>query len=177
LVGAPFLELLQLSVDAADAREAGSRVLKPFAFASKDDQAKFGGFAKKFAEQLPFKANWISESLTTDKRYDALNALFFATRGRPGVYAKLHEHSTVMACRHTGDSEVLTKEHFCAAFDLRYLANSKYSGCNPFKDSDYARLPNIALSVDQDEFDEQTKAFMKTKLGSRKGGKLYGDGQ
>jgi len=176
LVGAPFLELLQLSVDAADAREAGSRVLKPFAFATNDDQDKHRGFVKSFAEQLPFKANWISDSLSTDKRYDTLYALFFATRGRPGVHAKLHEHSTVMACRDTGDSEVLTKEHFRAAFDLRYLANSKYSGCNPFKDSDYARLPKIALSVDQDELDQQMTAFMKTTPNPT-GGKLYGDGQ
>jgi hypothetical protein len=68
---------------------------------------------------------------------------------------------------------VLTKEHFRAAFDLRYLANSKSKGFNPFKESDYARLPEFPLSVDETEPDEQMKAFMKTKSGSWKGGKLY----
>jgi hypothetical protein len=149
----------------------------PFAFATRDNQAQYGAFAKAFSEEVPFKTNWIRESLSTEKCFDTLRALYFVDRGRPGSHAKLYEHSAVIA----GDSEVLTKEQFRAAFDLRYLANAKFSGFNPFRDSDYARLPEFPLSVDESELDEQMKAFMrtksgafmKTKSGSWKGGKLY----
>ena len=113
--------------------------------------------------------------MKTENRFDTLRALYFVTRGRPGSHAKLHEHATVFACRDTGDSEELSKEHFRAAFDLRYLANPKYLGFNPFKDSDYALLPKFPLSVDETELDEQMKAFMKAKSGNRRGGWLYGD--
>jgi hypothetical protein len=175
LVGAPFLELLQLMVEAADARQAGSRLLKPFGFRTEDQQAQYGAFSKSFAGEVPYESNWIKEGLETSKRYETLHALFFATRGRPGTHAKLHEHAAVASYRRTGSLDSLSKEDFCAAFELRYLANAKYQGFNPFKDSDFKRLPQFPLTIEEDPPDEQMKTFMKAKSKSRKGGKLYGE--
>jgi hypothetical protein len=172
LLGAPFLELIQLSVDAAAARQAGSRLLNPFPFDTPDRQAKYAAFVKSFSSQTPFKKNWITEALETEKRFDTLRALYFADRGRPGNHAKLQEHATLFA---GGDAQELTKEHFRAAFDLRYLADSKYKGFNPFRESDYVRLPPFPLSVAEADPDAQMKAFMRTMSGNRKGGRLYGD--
>jgi hypothetical protein len=177
LVGAPFLELLQLMVDAADARQAGSRLLKPFGFQTEDQQAQYKAFSKAFAKEVPYKSNWIREALETSKCDEALYAFFFATRGRPGTHAKLHEHAAVASYRRTGRLETLSKEDFSAAFELRYLANAKYLGFNPFKDSDFKRLPKFPLTIEEDPPDEQMKTFIKAKSKGRKGGKLYGDDQ
>jgi hypothetical protein len=173
LVGSPLLERLHRTVDATDARQAGSRVIKPFAFATRDQRAQYGAFVKSFSAESPFKRNWISEALKTDKRFDTLRCLYFADRGKSGVHAKLHEFATVEACRDTGDSDELTKEHFRLAFDLRFLDNHKYLGCNPFNDSDYDRLPQFPLVPDGAEL--EMKDYLKLRSPHRKGGRIYGD--
>jgi hypothetical protein len=175
LVGAPFLELLQLMVDAADARQGGSRLLKPIGYQTDVQRAQYKAFSKSFAKQVPYDSNWIKDALETSKCDETLYAFFFATRGRPGTHAKLHEHAAVASYRRTGSLKILSKEDFSAAFELRYLANAKYQGFNPFKDSDFKRLPKFPLTIEGDPPDEQLKEFAKTKSGNRKGGKLYGD--
>lgn len=174
LIGAPFLELLTLTVDAADSRQAGCRLVGPFAFNNASKQLEYKSFVRAFVEELRHcKSNWISESLDTARCYETLHALFYVDRGKPGNFAKLIEHAHESAYRSDGKFEHLTKRHFCDAFDLRYLSNAKYAGLNPFRDEDYARLPKFPLSVDQSETDAQMREFLKTTAERRKGGRLW----
>jgi hypothetical protein len=175
LVGALFLELLTITVDAADARQAGCRLVGPFAFNDAGKQLEYKSFVKAFVDQLQHcKSNWISESLDTARCFETLHSLFYVDRGRPGSFAKLIEHAHESAYRTDGNFETLTKEHFRDAFDLRYLSNAKYAGLNPFRDEDYARLPKFPLSADQTEADAQMREFVKTTIKHRKGGRLWG---
>lgn len=121
--------------------------LKPFAHATDADRATFRKFLTEFDGLMPFLSTPLSQAKLQD-------AIFYACRGRPGRLAKLMEKATQIAFLQSQDQPmaVLTVDHLAEAFSLSLSSESQMLGVNPFDHE--GQLPNIPLSIEQEETDD-----------------------
>lgn len=135
LAGAPELENLHKTVEAANLRKAGFARLKPFEFSTAMQKAEFRRFLRQFAEQLPYSSSCL---LDGDLKFvdELLSPMYYATRGRRGEIAKLFEQATYFAFKKEdsgGCPTRLTVDHLAAAFDFNLLNDHRMKGVNPFR--------------------------------------------
>jgi hypothetical protein len=135
LAGAPELENLHKTVEAANLRKAGKAKLKPYEFRTSGQKAEFRRFLRQFAVQLPYSSSCLFDG---DGKFvdELLFPMYYATRGRPGEIAKLFEQATYFAFKDKesgGNPERLTVDHISAAFDFNLLNDHRMENVNPFR--------------------------------------------
>lgn len=120
--------------------------IRPFPHGTSAEKEAFKKFLKAFDDHMPYVSTPIAEPALQD-------AVFYATRGRPGRLAKLLEKATQIALMRNKDKPVakLDQSHLAEAFDMIMLEEAQMFGVNPFDhDGD---LPTIPVSIEQEEAD------------------------
>ena len=161
LVGAPELEMLHKTVEAANLRKGAFGKLLPFEFRTPMQKAEFRRFLRQFAAQLPFSSTCLFDE---NKKFvdEFLTPMYYATRGRRGEVAKLFEQATYFAFKDEktgGCPERLTVEHIAAAFDMSLLNDHRMKNVNPFR-AKREDIPTIDMCLD-DERKSETAALLE----------------
>ena len=135
VVGSPSLREFLDNDPAANLRKGFVGELEPFMFTTDDEVLRFYNFLKAFVSALPMpiRGLQLGNGKIPTKH---LEAIYFATRGRPGSLAKLFEEATYMAFDrnngHAPSSYVMSDLEL--AFDASVLTDTQMKRVNPFRD-------------------------------------------
>ena len=94
--------------------------IEPFAHRSEEDREAFHIFLANFDRMMPFLTTPLTDPANDD-------AIYYATRGRPGTLAKLLEKSTIFAFE-KGVPSTLEIDHLARAFALSFAKESRMLG-------------------------------------------------
>ena len=137
VAGGPELKQLMDSHPTIRDRKDSFVHLEPFAHRSAADRTRFRAFLRNFDLKMPFLSTPLVDPTLDD-------AIYYATRGRPGTLAKLLEKATMFAFERAMP-KVLGKEHLSRAFALSFSQESRMFGVNPFEHK--GALPTIPRSL------------------------------
>jgi len=157
--------------DAVNQRKAGLALLKPFPFATADDEADFEDFVVEFERMLPVVRTPITEGTERCSPLMLL-AIYYSTRGTPGALSKICEVALEAADERLGGKNVdsLEKADFIQAFDFLLKHDPRMKGVNPFKVHDRRSIPTLPFSSKDAGFTTNTDGRRRTR--SRIGGRI-----
>jgi hypothetical protein len=135
--------------------------IEPFAHRSEEDREAFRIFLANFDRKMPFLTTPLTDPANDD-------AIYYATRGRPGTLAKLLEKSTIFAFE-TGVPSTLEVDHLARAFALSFAKESRMLGVNPFNNT--GPLPTIPRSLAEERTSLTEVPAVKRKT-RRRGSRL-----
>lgn len=159
--GDPKLKYLMDSHPTIRDRKDSFVEIQPFAHRSAADRAAFRTFLKNFDRMMPFLSTPLADPANDD-------AIYFATRGRPGKLGKLLEKATILAFK-DGLPKSLGIEHLASAFTLSFAHETWMLGVNSFDHK--GDLPTIPRSLAEEMAPIDQLPILK-RLAKSKGSRL-----